>query len=283
MKSILVATPLQRDLVRRIARRLTEQPPPPGARIAEPGLARAFGVSRTPVRAALLELERQGVLRHQARRGFVLLRPPDLPPPEPDLADRILAARAGGALPRDVSESSLMAAHGATRGAVRRALMRLGELGLVRRAAGHGWQFAPALEDARARAESLAFRLAIEPASLRQPGWQAPPGLLDRLEDQQRRLLGMRGGSAQEWARANEAFHAELAACSGNRFMAEAVQAQNALRRLNEVTRFPALTAGRIRQSCHEHLAILAALRQGNRRRAAALMREHLAAAGDPA
>jgi DNA-binding GntR family transcriptional regulator len=282
MKSTTVATPLQRDLLRRIALRLAEEGAAPGMRVAEPALARDFGVSRTPVRVALLELARQGVLRHEANRGFVLLRPPEVPAAEPDLAERILAGRAAGALPSEVSEAALMAAHGATRGTIRRALQKLAEMGLARRAAGHGWQFTPALEDDAARSESLAFRLAVEPAALLQPDWRAEPGLLARLAAGQRALLRARGGTPPAWARANEAFHEELAACSGNRFLLEVVRAQNALRRLTEVQQFPHLTQARIRQSCREHLGILAALEAGDRPRAAALMEAHLRAAAEP-
>lgn len=43
---------------------------PPGARIAEVALAERLGVSRTPVRAALLRLEQEGLLEPIAERGY---------------------------------------------------------------------------------------------------------------------------------------------------------------------------------------------------------------------
>ncbi|WP_426957000.1 GntR family transcriptional regulator [Muricoccus radiodurans] len=272
---------LQRDLVRRIATRLAQGEARPGERVPEPALAAAFGVSRTPVRAALLELARQGHVRHEPNRGFVLVHLPPAPPPEPDLADRILADRAAGTLPADVSEAALIARYGSPRGTVRRALLRLSEEGLVRRAPGHGWQFTPSLEDSAALDEARRFRLAIEPAALLQPGWRAPPGVLERLTDEQTALLRARGGDARHWASVNDALHGTLAECSGNRFFAEAMRAQNALRRLTERQQFPTLPQARIRQSCREHLAILAALRDSDRPRAAALMEVHLRGASD--
>lgn len=267
---------LQHDLTRRIALHLRDAGAP-GARVSEAALARQFGVSRTPVRAALLDLAGQGVLQHDANRGFTLLRVPDAPAPAaPDLAERLLAERAAGRLGREGSEAALMAAFGESRGAVRRALLRLAELGLVRRSPGHGWQFTPALDSPAARAESRAFRIAVECAALLQPTWRPEPGRLARIAAEQRALLEAQGGNPVAWSRANEAFHEALAACSGNRFFLEAVQAQNALRRLDEVSRFHALTPTRIRRSCHEHLAILAALEDRDRPGAASLMEAHL-------
>ena len=43
---------------------------PPGARVHEASLARALGVSLSPVREALFRLSDQGVLEHRPRRGF---------------------------------------------------------------------------------------------------------------------------------------------------------------------------------------------------------------------
>jgi GntR family transcriptional regulator of vanillate catabolism len=45
---------------------------PPGARLREPDLASAFGVSRFPVREALTALARDGLAEHEANRGFAV-------------------------------------------------------------------------------------------------------------------------------------------------------------------------------------------------------------------
>ena len=44
----------------------------PGTRLRETELAERFGVSRTPVREGLKQLEAQGLARHEANRGMVI-------------------------------------------------------------------------------------------------------------------------------------------------------------------------------------------------------------------
>jgi DNA-binding GntR family transcriptional regulator len=44
----------------------------PGARIKDAAIARALGISQTPVREAILRLAQDGILEHQPRRGFFL-------------------------------------------------------------------------------------------------------------------------------------------------------------------------------------------------------------------
>jgi DNA-binding GntR family transcriptional regulator len=51
---------------------------PPGLHLEEPALAQKFGVSRIPVREALLRLEHEGLVRVQPRRGaFIVGMTPD--------------------------------------------------------------------------------------------------------------------------------------------------------------------------------------------------------------
>jgi len=45
---------------------------PPGTRLDETALAERFGVSRTPIREALLELAASGLVEHRPRRGAVV-------------------------------------------------------------------------------------------------------------------------------------------------------------------------------------------------------------------
>jgi len=61
-----------RDLVyRRMREELQSGVLAPGARLVETQLAEAYGVSRTPVREALLQLAREGVLAAEGR-GYVV-------------------------------------------------------------------------------------------------------------------------------------------------------------------------------------------------------------------
>ncbi|MGO4842905.1 FCD domain-containing protein, partial [Rhizobiaceae sp. 2RAB30] len=72
-----------------------------------------------------------------------------------------------------------------------------------------------------------------------------------------------------------------LAACSGNRFLTEAVRQQNNLRRMQESAGFEELPTERVEQSCLEHLAILDAIEAGEMEWAEALLRQHLRQASE--
>src|SRR3569833_1259386 len=47
----------------------------PGERITEEGLAKRLGVSRTPIREALMQLSKQGVLRPRDGGGYIVPSP----------------------------------------------------------------------------------------------------------------------------------------------------------------------------------------------------------------
>jgi DNA-binding GntR family transcriptional regulator len=59
-------------LCRRISDEIVEGLLPPGARLDEVGLAGRFGVSRTPVREALRQLEATGLVQRRPNRGVVV-------------------------------------------------------------------------------------------------------------------------------------------------------------------------------------------------------------------
>jgi DNA-binding GntR family transcriptional regulator len=61
---------LKDSVVREIRRMIFAGSPRPGARIDQDGLARQFGISRVPVREALIVLEGEGLVEHYARRGY---------------------------------------------------------------------------------------------------------------------------------------------------------------------------------------------------------------------
>ena len=112
-----------------------------GDRLTEQALAEAMGVSRTPVRRALQELERLGALGSNPNRGFFVAVPPErlrrLAARAPAVADdedmylRIAEDRLSGALGDNVFEAQLMERYGLTRVQVQRALNRLGREGLI--------------------------------------------------------------------------------------------------------------------------------------------------------
>ena len=165
---------------------------------------------------------------------------------------------------------------GAKLPAVVRVLRGLSELGLVERKPGNGWSFIASINSASAQAEAYAFRHMLEPAALLQPGFE-----LDRewaSACRARHLVfkrkAWRDTLAVEFYGMNADFHEQLARCSGNRYMLDAMQRQNQVRSfLNYNWEYG---VSRVRASIEEHLAILDAVEAGRNEQAAELMRTHL-------
>lgn len=283
------ASSLQAELARQIMEIARDEAWPLGQHVPELALARRFGVSRSPVRAALEMLAKRDVLRLKPGEGYLLTR--DLDGAAEELASlsdgenlytAIMSDRAGGRLERQVSESELSSRYRATRGAVRKVLMRLAAEGLAERLRGHGWRFAETLDTETAIAESYRFRIAVECASFRQPGYAIDAAQMAQLRRAHERILALQSGSVdgKDWFRVNSSFHEALAAWSGNRFILQAVRQQNKLRQLNEYADFPTLGQTRIGQSCREHLGILDALESRDLTFAESLLQRHLRLAG---
>ncbi|TXL81579.1 GntR family transcriptional regulator [Vineibacter terrae] len=280
------ATPLQSELARQILARIEKDDLQAGAPVRELALAQAFGVSRTPVRAALGVLEGLGYVRRTPGRGFVLAKKLNgagrasarLPrSPFDELLTALMTDRARNRIPAEVSEAELMPRYGVSRGALRRVLMKLADDGLVRRQRGHGWRFVEALDSREAVTESYRFRMIVECAALREPGFTPDPAELHRLREAH--LERLREGSdtdPRRWFETNRQFHETLTVWSGNRYLVEAVRRQNALRQLGEYSTFPRLSPERIAQSTREHIGILDALIAGDRDWAATLLHRHL-------
>ena len=288
------ASPLQIDLARRILERIRDSGWAVGTRISVPDLARAFGVSRSPISAALELLVARGILTGFGTRGLQLaldvaeLDPQVILPSSPleDLYRRMMKDRAVGELPQDVSEAELMPRYQVSRGVIRKLLLRFAAEGLAQRLPGHGWRFAESLVGEDAQRESYEFRIVVECAALRSPMFHADLQQLAPVRRAHERILStvqegrpLTGGD--EWFRINASFHEGLAACSGNRFLADAVRQQNNLRRLQESAGFEQLPTERLERSCREHLAILDAVEAGEVEWAEALLRQHLRQASE--
>jgi len=281
-------------LARRILERIRDAGWTVGTRISVPDLARTFGVSRSPISAALELLVARGILTGLETRGLQLaldvaeLDPEAILPNSPleNLYRRMMKERALGKLPQDVSEAELMPRYQVSRGVIRKLLLRFAAEGLAQRLPGHGWRFAESLVGDDAQRESYEFRIAVECAALRSLTFRADPLQLAPARRAHERILsiilagkGLAGGD--EWFRINASFHEGLAACSGNRFLVDAVRQQSNLRRLQESAGFEQLPAERLEQSCREHLAILDAVEAGEIEWAEALLRQHLRQASE--
>ncbi|SDB98058.1 DNA-binding transcriptional regulator, GntR family [Cupriavidus sp. YR651] len=267
----------------RIAQWIRSEALAAGDRLNEQKLAESLGVSRTPIRAALDELEAQGYVERRRNKGVALLLPPpvsdpdDTAPAEEDqLLTRIAHDRQRRALADEVSERDLMETYGETRATIKQALVRLADLGIVERRLGYRWKFQDAVWYSEARVESYRFRLVIEPAAILEPTFQLAPEWAAHMRIQHSAFLTQpwTEASAVAFFETNAAFHEGLAIASGNRFYVDAIRRLNRMRRLSNYD----WKHGRERMevSCHEHLGILAALESGNREGAAELMRRHL-------
>jgi DNA-binding GntR family transcriptional regulator len=277
---------LRTELAGRILHLLKEQGADTGYHLVELDLCRQFGVSRTPVRGALNLLADQGIVEARSNRGFALREPVEAVPEldtrnleddeDKQLFVAIAKARNSGALPADCTQQELMRIFDVKLATVGRVLRRLSELGLVERKRGNGWSFIASINSETAQAESYAFRQIIEPIALLLPGFE-----LDREWAQACRARHMvfrrkqwRSTLAVEFYEMNAEFHAQLARCSGNRYLFDCIQRQNQVRTfLNYEWPYG---VDRVRASVEEHLAILDSLEAGENQHAAALMRSHL-------
>jgi DNA-binding GntR family transcriptional regulator len=282
---------LQAELAARILRMLKEEGAGPGFHLVELELCKRFDVSRTPVRGALRLLAEQGLVEARANRGFVLIEPikraPDIEPVnQADEEDQrlliaIAEARNAGRLPDQCSQQEIIRMFGAKLATVSRVLRQLAELGFVERKPGNGWSFSLPINSRRAREDSYAFRKIIEPAGLIEPTFQ-----LDFEWMEKSRALHMsfrkrrwRDTMAVELYEINSDFHEQLARCSGNLYILDAVQRQNRLRSFLNIQWVNG--AERVLDSIDEHLAILDTLANGDNQVASLLMRRHLDSARD--
>ena len=282
------ASPLQAELAARILRALHEQGAGSGHHLVEQDLCRQFGVSRTPIRGALKLLAEDGRVEARANRGFILLKPvtnvADAEPLDPqDEEDQklfiaIAQARNTGKLPVEVAQQEIVRMFDVKLPTVLRVLRQMSELGLVERKPGNGWSFTPSIDSSRTRSESYAFRRAIEPAVLLQPTFQ-----LDREWAKESRARHLefrrkpwRDTLAVKFYEVNSDFHEQLARCSGNRYMLNAVQRQIQLRTFMNYQWVYGVE--RVHASIDEHLAILTALEANRNQDAAVLMEGHLLA-----
>lgn len=291
------ASALQIDIARRVLEMIRSGQVKAGDHLTEESLAKTYGVSRTPVRQALRLLQERGVVELRANAGTfvsgategcevwdagVTLASPD-EEGEDGLYKRILADRASHQLPQSLSESALAGRYGAQRGALRRALLRLTQEGLIERRRGHGWTFTPALDTAEAMAESYRFRMILECAGLREPLFAPDPEELLRARQEQMAFIERNrpqdcASMPGEFYRMNASFHEMLARFSHNRFIEQAVRQQNQLRRLEEFASFVNRPVNPI-DSCREHIDIIDSLLAGDIDWAASLLYRHLSVA----
>jgi len=272
---------LQSNLARRILALLSQQGARPGHHLVEQDLCQAFGVSRTPIRGALKLLAADGRIMPRAGRGFVLAKLPVAGEEQGDedhddqrLFDALSRARAAGKLRDQFTQQEAVRRFDARLATVMTVLHRLAALGAMERKPGNGWAFVA--DPARILNESYAFRRALEPQMLLQPGFKLDRTWAEKARSQHRKLQKKpwRAGDGVRFHAVNADFHEQLARCCGNRAMLRAVQDQNQLRQfLIGQWDYP---AHQVHSAIDDHLEILAALEAGYADKAAALMLHHL-------
>lgn len=270
------------ELARRIIEIIRREQAQPGFHLREKWLADSLGVSRSPVRGALRDLEALGVVRSERHHGVFLALAPDSPEfaaidlPESEfdrLYQRVASARFANLIDDQISVSDLMRRFQASRALVLKVLRRLQEEGLVEKTPGHDWFFRPALNDEDAFHDSYRYRLLIEPAALREPGFALPARQAKGLRAAHDRLRAT-GAAPAAFVELDSSFHVAMAEACGNRFLAQAISRQTRLRELSEHRKYA--SAEGLRVAIDEHLAVLDAIEDGRLERAAIRMAAHI-------
>jgi DNA-binding GntR family transcriptional regulator len=261
-----------------------------GSHLRAQQVADRFGVSRSPVREALIALEEQGYLaNHQNRGFFVREREVEVPSGEvgaddapfdpPNDYQRIADDWLSNQLPADITEQMLRERYDLTRAQLSEILMRAVREGWAERKQGYGWRFLPVAKTATAFEQIYRFRLQIEPAALLEPTFEHSPKTLQRLRAKQERLLdsGIEKWPGEQLLEYGSNFHEEIIKLSGNPFFYHAFVRVNRMRRLMEYrTR---VDRKRLYKQCTQHLQIIEALEKGAVVEASYLMRRHLGGA----
>ncbi|MCB2137215.1 MAG: GntR family transcriptional regulator [Rhodobacteraceae bacterium] len=273
------------DLAQRILEIARDRGWQAGAHLPEQGLANQCNVSRTPVRAALKVLAEQGFADWQADTGYRLAAGFDgtgmaieaLPNAEDaQLAQRIIRDRAARRLDETVTAGEVMRRYGQGRSAVQKALALLSEDGLLSRAPGQAWVFAPLPDAPESQADSFDFRLILEPAAILGAGFRLDQDKAAALRRRMDDFAARRDEALEpsDFQKIDTEFHGLIARGAGNRYVTEALLAHLRLRELpGAVARTNVV---RLRQAMQEHLGILDQLESGRFDVAADLMRVHL-------
>ncbi|MBX3541003.1 MAG: GntR family transcriptional regulator [Chelatococcus sp.] len=261
----------------------------PGHHLREQQLGDLLGVSRTPVRAALMLLTELEIVEARRNQGFFLVKPFDVlhrieieVPNSLDqsLYEQLVRDRLAGILPDSLTQSEIAHRYDVDRVVMLRTLARLSEDGLIARNKGHGWTFLPTLDSKLALNSSYDFRLTIEPASFLLSTFKPDAAALERARLQHMYLAShpdINSVDSMQLFSTDASFHEMFAEFSGNVFFLQAVQQQNRLRRLLEFGGYR--NRRRVREWCKEHLAIIDAVLAGDYRGASKMMHAHLSKA----
>ncbi len=274
--------PLQSPLQTRIRdelRSLFSQDFKAGDRINETELADRLGVSRTPVRQVLRQLQSDGLVAYEQHRGFWLKAVPAVSDGPDDhasailLDERVMRDMALGQLTSVISERALMKRYAVAHGVLTSTLRRLMRDGLVEPSPGRGWIFTDV--GPAALADGYRFRQIVEPAAILADWYEVEPEAMQALDrDHAEAILRVETLDRRRLFDLDAKFHRLIAQGARTAGLVGAIERQNNIRRVNEYLGYT--RHERLRQSMEEHRKIIAAVMQGERQLAAALMRLHL-------
>lgn len=279
---------LSEKLASRIAQDIASGAIESGSHIATQQIADRYQISRTPVRGALVSLEKAGFLQHQVNRGFFVAS--NIPEglfqkklqddqqvqdvyqlfAEDWLTDR---------LPEIVTEQSLKQKYNLTKAKLNEILARAAREGWAERKDGYGWKLLPVAKSAEAFDEIYRFRMAIEPAAMLEPSFEIDRTVLDELKATQERMITENTfhASPEMLLQNGATFHEELIKMSRNPFFLTALVRVNRMRRLMEYR--AKVNRERVVEQSTEHLQIIALLEKGEIAEASYFMRRHLGGA----
>lgn len=268
---------------------------PHGAVLAEEPLAKLFGTSRTPVRAAIRNLAERGLLTRTGRRGYAVpgaaprrmsltaamlglaTGAPDLPPAAAErIADEFAVALAR-ALPFGsyrINEQAAADHFGVSRTVVRELLSRFGERGLVTKDARSHSVVGPLT--ARDTAHYYEIRARLEPLALTRAAERlGPQAALSMLTRTETALAAGDTLDPKQLSRLEADLHVGMLAESGNPHLTRMInQSQTALM-VNRVFA-EAVGTGPFALSLREHAIVLEFLCRGAIDAAARALEEHL-------
>jgi len=259
-----------------------------GAHLSAQKVAERYGVSRTPVRDALIELESKGVLNREVNRGYFVSNsiPESFKAWIEDnsgsdgsdyytLAEDWLKDR----LPEEVTEQFLRQKYDWTKSKVTELLLRAAREGWAERKEGYGWRFLPVAKTPAAFDEIYRFRMAIEPAAMLEPTFKIDRKVLNEHKRIQEGMIekGMDSAPEERLLKNGSDFHEAIIRMSNNPYFFTALQRVNRMRRLMEYR--AEVNYQRLSVQCGEHLELIALLERGEIAEASYFMRRHLSGA----
>jgi len=256
-----------------------------GAHVTEQWVADELGVSRSPVRKALVFLADVGIVERIPNRGFFLSRPAaELGAVDLDAASeaeetvyfQLVDDHLNGRFATEFTAADVTRRYGLSPRQAQRLLSRLEGEDLVRRRVGRGWEFQQVLSTVEGHDQSYRFRMIVEPGALLEPGFTVDAAAFAEHRSRQQSLLRGRvlTFSRAELFRTGAEFHEMIVGCAGNAFLSDALRRQNRVRRLIEYRH--QFDRSRLVGQAREHLRLLELLERGETQAAAELLRAHL-------